>query len=180
MNIQTVTYKINGINGLLMHNIQAMALKKPAKLKHEEWENDPACFAAKMYTNADKSSLIVPYQMLLAAIKVAAQRSGMKQQGKRSTYANVVNAVVFKVDDLSLNVSPNEAEADLAYVKVGMAKVLRKRPLVSEWGGTISFQVETDTLPLEVLDELLKFCGQFIGIGDRRPLFGRFEANRVK
>lgn len=65
---------------------------------------------------------------------------------------------------------------DQRSVKVGMSKVTRTRPRFSNWVVETTFLVDTELLQWDDLVMIAENAGRFVGLGDYRPRFGRFEA----
>jgi len=62
-----------------------------------------------------------------------------------------------------------------AGARVGQARVMRTRPLFRSWA--LSFTLDVDTAVLKSLglvQEALTIGGQYVGLGDWRPRYGRF------
>ena len=61
-------------------------------------------------------------------------------------------------------------------VKVGMAKVMRTRPMFRRWSFKAIAQYDPDVLNLRDVEEIAGDAGKLVGLGDWRPKHGRFEA----
>ena len=61
-------------------------------------------------------------------------------------------------------------------VKVGMAKVMRTRPIFRNWSLLATAQFDPDVLNLRDVEEIAADAGKLVGIGDWRPKHGRFTA----
>ena len=61
-------------------------------------------------------------------------------------------------------------------VKVGMAKVMRTRPIFRNWSLTAMAQYDPDVLNMRDVEEIATDAGKLVGLGDWRPKHGRFEA----
>jgi hypothetical protein len=59
-------------------------------------------------------------------------------------------------------------------VKVGMAKVMRTRPVFRNWGCKALVQYDPDVINLSDIEEIAYDAGRLVGIGDWRPKHGRF------
>lgn len=64
-------------------------------------------------------------------------------------------------------------------VRVGTARVMRTRPIFHEWQCVVRMNVETSTINVSRLDEWVQTAGNVIGLGDWRPVYGRFTAERI-
>jgi len=60
-------------------------------------------------------------------------------------------------------------------VKVGMAKVMRTRPMFRHWSFKAIAQYDPDVLNLRDVEEIASDAGKLVGLGDWRPKHGRFE-----
>lgn len=61
-------------------------------------------------------------------------------------------------------------------VKVGMAKVMRTRPMFRHWSINAIAQYDPDVLNLRDVEEIASDAGKLVGLGDWRPKHGRFDA----
>jgi hypothetical protein len=61
-------------------------------------------------------------------------------------------------------------------VKVGMAKVMRTRPMFRSWSLFATAQFDPDVLNLRDIEEMANDAGKLVGLGDWRPKHGRFNA----
>jgi len=66
-----------------------------------------------------------------------------------------------------------------ALVRVQQARVSRMRPIFQEWSVVITLQIEDSLINIARVDEWLDTAGQQIGLGDWRPVYGRFVAKRL-
>jgi hypothetical protein len=62
-------------------------------------------------------------------------------------------------------------------VNVMGRKVIRTRPLFSEWALEFPFQVDPDIFDLDDIEKIINYAGHYIGLGDRRPRMGRFSGS---
>lgn len=61
-------------------------------------------------------------------------------------------------------------------VKVGQAKVMRTRPMLSDWKATCEVEFDDEVMTFADLREVVEDAGRLVGCGDWRPKYGRFEA----
>lgn len=66
-----------------------------------------------------------------------------------------------------------------ARVKVGMASVMRTRPIFQTWSAVVELSVETTTVNPAQVDTWFTIAGQQVGMGDWRPQHGRFSVVRI-
>lgn len=169
--------KISSVSPLLMNNINSMfkAKEKPLRIKADEWEQSQDMFLARTYSEGD--SIILPSRLIKGVLKEGAKGSGIKQPGKRSGYADLVQSVLFMPEGLVLDQKITELIKEQAFVGMnGTKKVLRVWPKLTEWSGELNITIADEKqFPVETLEEILQFAGRFVGMGDYRPEFGRFE-----
>ena len=65
-------------------------------------------------------------------------------------------------------------------VKVGMARVMRCRPMFREWVTQADGILDPQVMNLDDLVGIVATAGQMIGLGDWRPRYGRFSAALVQ
>lgn len=68
---------------------------------------------------------------------------------------------------------------DVRSVKVTTSRVMRCRPLFREWSTTCEILFDPEMINREELIKCATDAGQYVGIGDYRPKFGRFEVEVV-
>lgn len=61
-----------------------------------------------------------------------------------------------------------------ASVKVGMARVMRTRPMFNNWALEASGIFDESIFDEDVINEICTYAGTLIGLGDWRPRFGTF------
>lgn len=180
--MKEISFKITSAAGssLLMNNVESMtaAKAKPSRTKADEWEQTDEMFEARQYR--ENGQLVLPARMWKAALKDAARVSGIKQSGKRSNYKSLVSAMIVIPNSLKLDQSPADLRRQEDYVKMKatQGRILRLRPALDTWSGTLDLVVlDESQFPSSIVIELLKFAGQFIGVGDYRPEYGRFNVS---
>ena len=77
---------------------------------------------------------------------------------------------------------PKEAEAlwnagfyDARSVKVQQARLMRYRPLFREWECSVEIAFDPESINRDSVIKCLEDGGQYCGVGDYRPKFGRFN-----
>jgi hypothetical protein len=65
---------------------------------------------------------------------------------------------------------------DRQSVRVGMKRVFRVRPKFTEWTLDAVLVLDESVLNFDRFAEIASTAGQMIGLGDYRPLYGRFDA----
>lgn len=69
---------------------------------------------------------------------------------------------------------------DMRTVKVGTAKNVRTRPIFNEWECSFTAFLDTDKLNPNEFESIVQNAGRYVGLGDYRPRYGRFEVTKFK
>lgn len=81
---------------------------------------------------------------------------------------------------MEIPLDPQKYEVDSRPVVMQRGRVMRSRPKFENWGLTFDVVVTEEEIREDTIKEILKYAGNFIGIGDFRPKFGRFEGVEFK
>lgn len=61
--------------------------------------------------------------------------------------------------------------------------VIRARPRLDRWAAVVTFDVDTDVIPLDLVEALFTLAGSSVGVGNFRPqkggVYGRFNVQRM-
>jgi hypothetical protein len=60
-------------------------------------------------------------------------------------------------------------------VGVGTKRTMRTRPRFGEWALRVPFVLDPEKLDLDVFEKIAEVTGRYIGLGERRPMFGSFD-----
>jgi hypothetical protein len=136
-----------------------------------------------------KGKVVIPGVCFSWAIKTMAQRRGDRIPGKgQKTFSKAFDAAEV-TNDLELALKPDDLECEAfmanADGKRGSgSRVLRRFPIIREWGGTLNFILWNDLVTEDVFKKTLTDAGLLIGIGRRRPenkgFFGRFAIEEIQ
>lgn len=69
---------------------------------------------------------------------------------------------------------------DARSVKVSTARIMRYRPCFTKWSLTCRIAFDPETINRDQVIKCMEDAGQYIGLGDFRPKFGRFEVEVQK
>lgn len=186
MEIAELTYKIQGVTPLLMHNPAGMMLaagngdspKKTKRIPSAEEEAETAT-----YRTAD-GVLGFPSIGIRNAMITAAGAFKHKTRSWKGfvSHVQIEPADLLLLTDADGNLITNyEIDVRRCVIK-GRGAILRARPLVKTWSTSFTFLVDKSMLPTDDPHGLIKTflleAGSRIGIGDYRPektgWFGRF------
>ena len=186
---KTIQYQLNSSAPLLPHNGQtADPLNKWAKLikqitskknktdaDHEEIARLE--FYASLYLNAEGPILpnYVIDSMIINAAKKFREGPAAKSGCLCLEHAKLEYDGPRTADELWID----EKYRFSALVRVQQARLSRMRPIFQEWSAVISLQIEDSLINITRMDEWLDIAGQQVGLGDWRPVYGRFTAKRL-
>jgi len=170
---------------VLMHNAQtANPLNEFAKAlkaisgKRNKTEADHLAMArieyeAGLYLNA-KREVIIPGRVFEACIAEGAKKS---KEGKVALSTTIVeNDAVITYDGCPLTVEElleSEDHKLVVPVKVGMAKIMRTRPLFHNVSAVFTVSLQTELANPGQLERWITDCLNQVGVGDWRPRYGR-------
>lgn len=188
--MQTVKFKLKSVTPLLQHNGRlanpldpfAKDLKKVTS-KRGKTDADLEEIARRefyggLYWNSEMGPHI-PDSMLQASITEGA---------KKFKLGKAFKSAVFVMGDMRLDYDgPREPDAlwdnrefsHEAMVKVGNAKTLRTRPMFKDWVGEVSVTFDESVVDEQQVKSAFEAAGRFVGLGDWRPRFGRFTAEKI-
>lgn len=182
------TLTITGTAPLLMHNSQlsdplnkwSKEIKKisskRSKTDDDLLEMSHLEFMGGLYYDTDLGP-VLPAMMIEASIRDGAKRRKLGKDVTRGLrITDQVTPLVYEGprDAESLWGDGESGFVDRASVKVGMARVMRTRPIFREWVAEVNGMFDETIFNPEVVDDIIGLAGTIIGIGDFRPRFGTF------
>lgn len=184
------TYKLTGTRDLIMHNgrladpldphTKALAEVTAIRGKTEADHREVARRELIGGLYIDDDGPYIPGQNIETLIRDGAK---FRKLGKAMT-----QGVMLEEFDVPLDyVGPRTAEEiakdpDMTLresVKVGTSRVMRTRPRFSRWSLTFNVEYDEDRVDVADIDRALIDAGKYIGLGDWRPRYGRFEMERI-
>ena len=180
--MQTYAIEIEGVApGMLMHRFPeaTMAgLMNPVKITGKVKQTAEEEAEAGAY-RLETGQLCIPSHNLFEAMCSAASQHQIQGRGK-ATYKEVFKgAMLIEPAYLVLTgkggASLTEYEIDARPARIQRARIMRHRPCLRFWRAQATLTVLHDEMiPKEVVQAVLVTAGQMKGIGDYRPVFGRF------
>ncbi len=198
------SYKITGISPLLLHSGQAIdplnqyakEMKRVSKKKGKTDEDQATISKVEwfmgIYHNGEPDKIKdgeitvdKAARVVLPALSIEAM---VTAGGKKVKMGNAVKSGVIVESDAILEYDGptdiNKLQAAGKHVhrvpaKVGMARIMRTRPIFRSWSATIVVTHDETVMDEPELFQIIKTAGQLVGIGDWRPRFGRFTVERV-
>ena len=168
-----IKVKVKGTAPLIMHKFvptEGTASRgKKVYIPEEE--------AEKVAYRNDKGDLVLPTTHFKASMVKSAVDFPAK--GKKS-YKDYIKAGLLMMET-EIEITPNKYEVYTCPVVVNRSRIARSRPLIRDWSCEFTIEIIDETwLNPSIVKEILTAAGQFKGVGDNRPEFGRFEIEEFK
>jgi hypothetical protein len=191
-NLPEIKIHMQGVSPLLCHNGQtadprntyAKAMKAvSSKRKKTDADFDELArleWLAGIYRSAD--SLVIPDYVIESAMIAGAKKSKRGPQAKCGLFFTQHALLEFDgkpdvINDATLAEMFDSGDfTHTIGVRVGMAKIMRTRPIFRNWSCIAVAQYDPDVLNLRDIEEIAADAGKLVGIGDWRPKHGRFIA----
>lgn len=187
----TLKLRLIGTRPLLMHNGQladptnpnTRAIKPVAK-KREKTEADfeqlkKLEWIGGLYRDSEGRISLTEDMVLGAAIEGAKKVKKGKQMKAGLFSPKTHFPLEFKGPKDVLELYETGNFCDYRSVVIGQARTMRARPRFAEWSASIELVVETGVVNPNDVVEAFELAGRFIGLGDFRPRFGRFEVKKA-
>ena len=186
---QPVSYRLTSSAPLIMHNGQtadrlnkwAKAMKlissKKDKTDADYEELARIEFLAGLYMGPDGP--ILPSHMFDAMMVEAAKKSREGKVAKSSCFCLNHARLEYDGPRTADELWADERFRFSAIVRVQMNRVARMRPIFTEWSAVATFHFEPTLVNPSRLDEWLSVASAQIGLGDWRPVYGRFRVERL-
>jgi len=181
---------IKGTGGILFNKMEDLSASKdkPNKAKEDKLEAERANWREKLYFD-ENGDTFIPGENFHQCLKDGAQYWGQKIPGEgNKTYTDVILKSIV-VDDADLGLNKNDplfipfgknCNGNPSKGKKSGCKVYKIRPILMPWQCTFTFHVMDARLTFPVLNTIINYAGTFAGIGDWRPVYGRFEIVELK
>jgi hypothetical protein len=191
-NLPQIEIRLQGVSPLLCHNGQtadprntyAKAMKAVSSKRNKtDADYDELArleWLAGLYRSAD--DLVIPDYVVESVMIAGAKKSKRGPQAKCGLFFTQHAALQFDNKPAAINdasLTEMFESGDFTHtigVRVGMAKVMRTRPVFRNWSCTAIAQYDPDVLNLRDIEEIAADAGKLVGLGDWRPKHGRFEA----
>ena len=178
--------QLKGASAMLMNRLGKDILDEVSKIKKDElpkWEEDN--WEKKVYKDKD-GNVILPELVLRAVIIEAGKKHTSrcpKDIGR--TWTNYLKSSVLitepgvmdniKMDAFGCMVNGNPSSGK------GSSKVYKIRPRIEAgWTAKFIFTDLVERMSKEDIQGILETAGKFVGVGDWRPMHGRFYVEYVK
>lgn len=132
----------------------------------------------KAHVNAD-GKVIQPFMGYKKALDTAGKLTPRKIAGRGAqTYSNQIISGVLLTEPLVLNMTREDMRFEPFMCsptgdRRGLGKrVVRRFPMIDEWGGVMKYYVTNPTIQKDILEEYIRESGMYVGIGRFRPEVG--------
>lgn len=130
----------------------------------------------------DDDGIYEPASHIEASLRRAA--ANFKMPGKRGRSYKMLIASSIEVWPDAIPHKITDWKTDARPVVVQRARVIRYRPRFDQWALDFEIRATDDELPKDVLNQVLTYAGQYVGIGDWRPekmgKYGKFIVTRFE
>ena len=175
-----------GITPIILHSCQCVnplhpisRALKPLTSKRNKTEEDLVAISnleweAGCYWD-DEIGVYIPAENIEATM-----RNGAKAFRKGSDFEKYVMVTDLCVGlDYGTRLTKEQLIADYQYrdtrpMNVQRAKVLRTRPRFDTWGITFNVSYDESKIDLDTITTCLEYAGQYTGLCDSRPKYGKF------
>jgi hypothetical protein len=117
----------------------------------------------------------LPSDHLSEAMAKAATQIRVGGQGKK-TYKDYFKSYVF-IEPNEIPLTPSKWQVHRSYVKIQRQGIWRYRPVYKDWSAKFDVIVTDESIPSQVVREVLETAGLRVGVGDYRPKFGLFSVS---
>ena len=170
-----VTIVIEGVAPLLQHRfpMEDNPETKSAR-KKQEYDAQKDCEKA-LYVD-EKGIICQPATHILGSMIKAGTEFTYK--GKK-TYKEIIKSCVF-IDQFLIPHLNQKWKIDRQAVVISRARIIRARPRFDKWKLKFTISFDNSVINSVTLKEILDCAGLRIGIGDYRPVYGRFTVVEFK
>ena len=173
---ENVKVKIKGTSPLLFNkfNPEGEGLKKAAKAQQSAEEEAEQ----SVYRNAEGQIYTPSSHVLGSMVKSGVQ---FKMKG-RKTFKDAVNSgVLIDPEEIVHKNQEYEIDSRSVVIKSTRGRIMRHRAkLPVGWELSFTIKIIDERLTAPLVKEILENAGKYVGIGDFRPRFGRFDVIEYK
>ncbi len=187
------TVKLTSLSPMLMHADILSNPLHPATKAHKKLTSDRTfkktdegliAIAKSEYINSlymdKKGKVCLPTMNIRASLIQGARLSrGGKEVERAVVFMDQQVPLVYDGPKTAEGLWKDKTFVDQRTVRVQRAKLVRYRPIFTEWEAITSVTINPELLNIENLLDYWKMAGNLVGIGDFRPLFGRYEVELV-
>lgn len=188
--MEIIKVRLTGSRPLLMHSdVFADPLSPLTKAhktltgKRKKTDEDHEAIAKSEWRGGmyfdDKIGPYMPGVNVEAAMIAGGKLSKLGTQLKRSTEVMDERCKVEYDGPRTVEKLWEKRFYDARSVKVGQARLMRYRPIFRNWSLVCDIAFDPESIDRDQVIRCLEGGGQYCGIGDYRPKFGRFEVEVI-
>ena len=178
---------LTGTSPMLMHSDKLANPLDPATQAHKEvsgkrnkTEEDQIWLSRSEWESGiyrgSKDQVIIPSLNLRAVLIRGGALNKLGTHIKRAVHFDMGdNDLIYDGPQTPNAMWKDGRFVDVRAVKVGPAKIMRCRPLFNEWMLSFDIMFDPEAISLPELKMCWENAGNYVGLGDFRPLFGRFS-----
>jgi hypothetical protein len=181
-----VSFRLTGMSPLMVHNPHRMAPGgSDGKLGVKRIPTPEDEAAAAAYRNG-QGEFVHPTEAVRNAGLTACKG---RKIAPRVWAAGAFRAGIFVVEPYCVLLDPDSGEpldsytVDVRRVVIQRSGIIRGRPRFDRWATVVTFEHDSDMIPLPIVGELLALAGKVVGIGEYRVEkggpFGRFRVEEA-
>ena len=178
---EKIKVTIEGTTPLLFNRFRDVAIegkskKRTGAMAETEIED-------KLYQD-EKGKTQLPATYLRNSIVEASKQFKIVGKGK-STYSKLVASTV-DIEPFYIELKADKFEIFRISAVNPMTKgrMMTERPKYNKWSASFEIVLNDESVPVEVINEILEHAGKYVGIGDWRPqtkgMFGKFMITSFK
>lgn len=134
-------------------------------------------FLAALYI--DENGPVIPSTWVDAALVNAAKKSKEGMLAKSGVFCKGHSMLEYEGPRTPDELWEDTNFRDRSLVRVGNARIMRTRPVFKTWSTIVTVSIEDSIVNPSRLNDWFTIAGQYLGFGDWRPQFGRFESTRL-
>jgi len=186
--MKNIKCDFHGISPIILHSCQCVNPLHPLTLemkkitsKRKKTEEDLIQLSNLEWESGlywdDEIGVYIPAENIEATIREGAKAS---KNGKAIVKAFACETLKPKLDigeDLTKEQMLNDNRfRDVRMMKVQQARVMRTRPRFNTWNLSFEASYDEKILDFETLVNAIEYSGQYVGLCDSRPKYGKFVA----
>ena len=173
--------RIVGTAPLLMHRFGENAeAELQAKSKKRSGAHTPEQAAKELLYTLPNGKLCQPAEHIYRAMVKSAVNFQITGRGKK-TYKDIVCGAMDVGPEFIEHISQKwTVDSRSVVIPATRGRVMRHRPRLNTWQLDFELTSRDEQLAPEVLKQILEYCGNYVGIGDYRPRFGRFKVTKFE
>jgi len=191
--MKNLTVRMTGNGPMLMHSDKLSDPLNPATKAHKRLTSDRALkktdegvvaiakseYLASLYTNSDGIVCLPGLNIRKSLIEGARLHKGGKNIERGVIILDDMIPLVFDGPKTPEKLWDDPRFVDARSVVVMRSRLIRYRPVFKAWSATVNCIVNEESIDIESLMHYWREAGAMVGMGDFRPLFGRYSVEVI-